>query len=119
MEPSEDKPKSRNRRPRSKGLEARPSAGEGPSATATAASAADLLEEIACLRSIMRRAAELADKESLSDEDLALLQVVDSFGRASTRLANLLKTQRELGAGDDAAAALNQALAEAIKELGQ
>jgi hypothetical protein len=81
--------------------------------------AEDLLEEIACLRSIMRRAAELADKESLSDEDLALLQVVDSFGRASTRLANLLKTQRALGGGDDAAAALNQALAEAIKELGQ
>jgi hypothetical protein len=118
MEPSEDKPRSRKSRPRKKGLEARPSAAEGPSATA-AAVAVDLLEEIACLRSIMRRAAELADKESLSDEDLALLQVVDSFGRASTRLANLLKTQRELGAGDDAAAALNQALAEAIKELGQ
>jgi hypothetical protein len=53
--------------------------------------------------------------KQMSEADLKLsdvLDVLEGMGRASTRLANLLQAEQELGAGDDRDEAIDQAIAE-------
>lgn len=74
------------------------------------ANEADLSEEIAQLRDLLRQASVKIGGETGADD---LLRVLDSVGRAAPQLANLLKAQRELGkGGQDPAALLREALAE-------
>ncbi len=53
--------------------------------------------------------------KQMSEADLKLsdvLDVLEGIGRASTRLANLLQAEQELGAGDDLDEAIDQAISE-------
>ena len=72
-----------------------------------------LQDEIRMMRLIVRRVLELAD------EGLALaevMRVLDTVGRASTRISGLIRQQKLLGAGDqDVAKALSQALSEVTR----
>jgi len=73
-----------------------------------------LQDEIGMLRMVMRQVMSLADDgRSLND----LLHILDSLSQASTRLASLLKAERALGEEQELGSALNQALAEVIREL--
>ena len=73
-------------------------------------------DEIAMLRSVMKLVESHA-QEGAKLEDL--LKVLDTLGQASTRLATLLKTDRQLlDRSSDTAAALNEALAEVLREMG-
>lgn len=77
---------------------------------------AALRDEILMLRSVMRRVMALADEGRPLAE---LLHILDSLSKASNRLANLLKAERQLDENQDVAEALNEALAEVIRELGE
>ncbi len=73
----------------------------------------DLREEIAMLRAILRRVHDQAGAaQSTSD----LLRILDGLSRASVRLAELIKAQRELDESQSAAGALSEALEEVIKK---
>lgn len=74
-----------------------------------------LHDEIIILRSILRMVNSMIDDGHQLPE---LLRVLDSVGAAATRLATLLKTQRELENRQDLAEALNEALAEVLREMG-
>jgi len=80
-----------------------------------AAPANGLHDEIAMLRGIIRQATALADDGRPWNE---LLRILSAVGQASTRLAVLLKAQRELAQESGLSEALNQALAEVIAEMG-
>jgi len=74
-----------------------------------------LQDEIAMLRVIIRRMKSLADEDRPLPE---LLRLCETFGRLSTRLAQLLKAERALGGGSsDVQSALDEVLAEMIQEL--
>jgi hypothetical protein len=73
-------------------------------------------DEITMLRVATRRVIEFIDEFTTPMEATATL---GALGLAATRLATLLKTQKILeGSDQNTAAALSQALAEVIKELG-
>ena len=72
-----------------------------------------LKDEIAMLRSLMRRVAALADGGCETPD---LLRVAETIGSAGTRLAALLKAERELS-GSEVASALDQVLEEMIDEI--
>jgi hypothetical protein len=75
---------------------------------------ANLMDEVHSLRLMMRRVECLAAEEcSLTD----LLLVLDGLGKASTRVATLLKTQQVLTKEDDFGGTFNQVLAEVIREM--
>jgi hypothetical protein len=72
----------------------------------------DLRAEVAMLRAVIRQVSERsAAAETMGD----LLRLLDGLGRASVRLANLLRAQREL-AEEQTAAALIRALDEVNKK---
>ncbi|HZW04602.1 MAG TPA: hypothetical protein VFF68_11790 [Anaerolineaceae bacterium] len=74
-----------------------------------------LQDEINMLRVIIRRMKALADEERPLPE---LLRLCETFGHLSTRLAQLLKAERALDeGGPDVQAALDEVLAEMIREL--
>jgi len=68
------------------------------------------------LRAIIRLLRELAYEERPLPERL---RIYDALGRQATRLGTLVKTERQLGEGQDLTGTLNQALAEVIDELSQ
>jgi hypothetical protein len=74
-----------------------------------------LQEEINMLRTLMRLVENLADEGKPVGE---LLKMLDILGKSSTRLASLLRAQRELCEENEFGSVFNQALAEVIKELG-
>jgi hypothetical protein len=75
-----------------------------------------LLDEIDLLRVFMRRVGESAEGIESVDQALPVLR---TLGLAAHRIAGLLRAQRDLGeAGDDDAAAVAQALADVVKEMG-
>ena len=71
---------------------------------------AGLQDEIRMLRLIIRRVMNLADEGRSLGE---VLHVLDTVGRASTRLAGLLKAANEL----DKKAGLQEALSQALSEI--
>ncbi len=76
---------------------------------------ADLTSEIAMMRVVIRRVFEAADDCA---ELEAWVNVLRSLGAASTRLAGLLKAQKQLsGGGSEIADALSQALREVTKSV--
>jgi len=86
-----------------------------PQKTSPASEAVMLKEEISMLRSIMRRILTMAKEGEPVSE---LLKILDTVSKASTRLATLLKTQRQLESVQDLTAVLNQAIQEAMTEAG-
>jgi hypothetical protein len=75
-----------------------------------------LQDEIAMLRVATRRVIEFISEFETPKEAVATL---GALGLAATRLATLLRTQKLLAGGEhNTAAALSQALAEVVKELG-
>ena len=80
------------------------------------AAAESLAAEIATLRGLMRRVANLAEPGSSEEADLELLQILNSFGLASARLVTLLKAQRGLGS-EDAETTISLAIEEALRDL--
>jgi len=86
-----------------------------PAALPPAPSAESLQGEIAMLREVMRRAnRRLEEIDGLDD----LLRLMENLGKAATRLAGLLKAERQLGGHEDLTQSLHHALAEVIRELG-
>ena len=75
-----------------------------------------LQDEIAMLRLATRRVIAFLDEFQTPKEAVATL---GALGLAATRLSTLLRTQKLLAGGEhDTSAALSQALAEVVKELG-
>ncbi|HHY88990.1 MAG TPA: hypothetical protein GYA06_08740 [Chloroflexi bacterium] len=72
-----------------------------------------LTEEIAMLRVVLRRVMALADEGRPLPE---LLRIAETLGKAATRLATLLKAERQLGQGE-VTSALDEVLEEMIAEL--
>jgi len=73
-------------------------------------------DEIDMLRNVMKLVESHAQKGAKLEE---LTKILDTLGQASTRLCTLLKTDRQLlDRSSDTAAALNQALAEVLREMG-
>lgn len=66
------------------------------------------------LRTIMRWVSDLASQDHPLGE---LLEILDTLGKTSTRLAGLLKAQHEMGDDNSLAATLSQALAGSLDEL--
>jgi hypothetical protein len=91
----------------------RPGRGENEARPAVQASSG-LNEEIGILRDITRRVVMLAGEGSELPD---LMNLLDTVGKASTRLATLLKAQRALGAAEGLAASIDEALAQVIREL--
>ncbi len=76
--------------------------------------ATGLEDEIVMMRIAIRRVMNLAEPESLEEAVLALR----ALGHASSRLAGLLKVQKELGGeADRVSAALAEALNDVLKDL--
>lgn len=73
-----------------------------------------LANEIAMLRSLMQRVADLVDDGCQLGE---LLEVLETVGKAQTRLVTLLKAQQSLGGEAGFAALLNRALDEVNQGL--
>ena len=75
-----------------------------------------LQDEIAMLRIATRRVIAFLDEFQTPKEAVATLGAI---GLAATRLSTLLRTQQRLVGGEhDTSAALSQALADVVKELG-
>lgn len=72
--------------------------------------------EIAMLRALLCRVRELAEEEHGLEEMLRILEVASL---SSSRLANLLKAQRQLDAGQNPADQLTEAMAAKIEELSK
>jgi hypothetical protein len=73
-------------------------------------------DEIAMLRVFIRRVFIMANGIDDMDETIRLL---DSLGRSTTRLANLVKTQKIVSNDQsETAQQISQAIAEVIKEMG-
>jgi hypothetical protein len=73
-----------------------------------------LQDEIRMIRLIIRRVLSLADEgRSLAE----VMRVLDTVGRASTRLANLIKAAEALDKKQGVSEALSQALSEITEEL--
>ncbi|MEA4907160.1 MAG: hypothetical protein GYA17_03585 [Chloroflexi bacterium] len=73
-----------------------------------------LRDEIAMLRTFIRRVHALSEDGRSVDE---LLRILASVGQASTRLANLLRAERDLGSTQDLSQALNEALEQVIRAM--
>ncbi|KPL74097.1 hypothetical protein ADN00_13910 [Ornatilinea apprima] len=73
----------------------------------------DLREEIDMLRGLIQRVVSLAEGGRELEE---LLGILEKVGRASTRLATLLKTQQTLQNQDDLFDVLNQVIDEVLLE---
>jgi hypothetical protein len=75
-----------------------------------------LQDEITMLRLATRRVIAFLDEFQTPKEAVATL---GALGLAATRLSTLLRTQKLLASGEhDTSAALSQALAEVVEELG-
>lgn len=75
----------------------------------------NLNEEIRMLRSATRRVFELADQAADIDQ---AIKVLGALGLASIRTSRLLKSQKELGDGDQALAVIFAAINEMLVEWG-
>ncbi|MBI9043371.1 MAG: hypothetical protein JEZ06_02725 [Anaerolineaceae bacterium] len=74
-----------------------------------------LQNEIAMIRNVLHQIIDQTDTGCSVQE---LLRILDAIGKASTRLATLLKTEHVLGEGEGVTDLLNQALREMMKEQG-
>lgn len=81
---------------------------------ARAGPADDLSAEITALRQLMARLDGMADEETAFAE---LADFMDKYSRSSTRLANLIRAQRELSEEQGIGAALSQALENVLNEI--
>jgi hypothetical protein len=86
----------------------------GQSKPVPAAEAGSLQEEIVMLRTFMRLIENMVDEGKPLGE---LLRMLDTLGRSSTRLAGLLRAQRELSEDKGFGTVFNQAISEVIQEL--
>lgn len=74
-----------------------------------------LEDEIAMLRVVTRRTFELADQTNNIDE---LIKALGAMGLASIRTSRLLKSQKDLGNGDQALSVVSNAINQVLKEWG-
>jgi hypothetical protein len=74
----------------------------------------DLLNEVAMLRVTMQRVFDLGKGAESPQE---VIEVLKALGIAASRLAGLIKVQRDIAGNDPIAEAITQALAEVNKEL--
>ena len=74
----------------------------------------ELCEEIRMVRAVMQLVMSMTDEPHTLAE---LLKLLDSLSMASTRLATLLKADRQLSKTEDLSEALNEALAELLNEM--
>jgi hypothetical protein len=86
--------------------------------SSTGKSAQDRLQEtIEMLETLMQKTIDQTD-ESCSYQDL--VDTMEKFSRASSRMASLLKAHRALSGGEESVErALNMALSEVLAELGK
>lgn len=75
----------------------------------------DLDEEIVMLRNATQQTFSLANQ--VDDIDQAI-KVLGALGLASIRTSRLLKSQKEIGNGDNALSAVSNAINEVLKEWG-
>jgi hypothetical protein len=82
------------------------------------AASGGLSDEVALLRVMIRRVVELATGGGSSGDLEKAIAALNTLGTAATRLANLLKTEKKLAAGDsEMSKALNKALDDVLAEL--
>lgn len=74
-----------------------------------------LAAEIRMVREVIRRAKEMAEEEEPSLKEY--LKLLEGLSLASTRVASLLKTDRQLNEGADMTDTLNEVLEELYEEL--
>lgn len=74
-----------------------------------------LEEEIAMLRTATQKTFELANQV---DDIEQAIKALGALGLASIRTSRLLKSQKELGNGDEALSALTTAINDVLKEWG-
>lgn len=85
--------------------------------SSTGKSAQDRLQEtIEMLETLMQKTIDQTD-ESCSYQDL--VDTMEKFSRASSRMATLLKAHRALSGEESVERALNTALSEVLAELGK
>lgn len=70
--------------------------------------------EIQLLRKFMR---DVLAKAYMAEELSDVIDVLEVYGKSSTRLATLLKTEQSLGQNETAGQVINQILAEVVAEL--
>lgn len=75
-----------------------------------------LEEEIAMLRTATQKTFELANQV---DDIEQAIKALGALGLASIRTSRLLKSQKELGNGDEALSAVSTAISEVLKERGR
>lgn len=88
-------------------------ASPAPNCHLSAQPAGDLKEEIDMLRGLIQRVVALAEEGRDLEE---LLGILEKVGRASTRLATLLKTQQSFHSDDGIYDVLNQVIDEVLCE---
>lgn len=88
---------------------------QGEIADLDAIMAEGVQDEISMLRVLTRRAMEMANEMQTPE---ATAYILGALGLAAIRTASLLRTQKLLGASNNASAVISQALAEVVKELG-
>jgi hypothetical protein len=71
--------------------------------------------EIRSLRALAKRVAVWGDAPQIKLEDL--LKILEFHGRASTRLAKLLREERDLEKGPDANSLLDEVIDEVLEEM--
>lgn len=76
--------------------------------------AGDLSGQIAALQQLMARLEQMADHETTFAE---LVDFMEKYSRSSTRLATLLRAQRDLAEEQGVGAALSQALDNVLSEI--
>ena len=76
-----------------------------------------LAAEIRMVREVIRRVKEISEDEEPSLKDY--LKLLEGLSLASTRVASLLKTDRQLTGSSDFTDTLNEALEELYKELNE
>ncbi len=77
----------------------------------------ELAAEIRMVREVIRRVVELSEEDEPSFDQY--LKLLEGLSLASTRVASLLKMDRQLTGKSDFTDTLNEALAELYKELKQ
>lgn len=79
-----------------------------------------LRDEIELLRELMRQAGEKLTEDDAPDRSLQeLLKILDSLSLSGSRLAALVKAQKQLEGDQPAASGLAKALSEVLKERSE
>ncbi len=78
-----------------------------------------IADEIAVLRVAMRRFFEMFEDVCLQNDVREARSALAVLGQSATRIADLLKMQKELGGGDETLAIISRAINGVLEEFGR